>query len=143
MHEGKGEARFPTFQGNSEDDFSLWERSEKAVLRGKDLTRAPIEDTVVMKVSEKVLFMIISALGDNLSRSIQECETMKDTWNKLQPRYGQALIKKLRLLNNMLNKRFKQGKNMSDYVAKLKSQFSQLASMGCIIKGTMKVAILI
>lgn len=111
MYEEKAEARLPTFQGNSGEEFSLWELRVKAALRAKNLIEALTKNTVEGKVSKKALFKIIFALGDNPLRSIQEYETANEAWNKLQQRYaGKTVINKLRLLNNMLNKTFKQEK---------------------------------
>lgn len=122
MFEYKAEDGFPASRGNCGEDFSVWVLRVKAALSFKHPITALIEDTVDRRVSEKALSMIISALKDNQLRSIQECETVKETWNKLQQRYTRKpIVNKLELLNNMLSTRFKQGTNIGDHVNKVKS----------------------
>lgn len=140
----KYDMKVPHFNGTREDDFQLWSLRIKAALRSRELASALIDEAVETKVNEKAMTIIITALGDNPLRAVQECLTAKAVWNKLQGRYaGQSMVNKLSVLNTLLNMILKKSSNMRDHIAILESQFSRLATMGSNLEESLKVAILL
>lgn len=78
------EARLRTSHGNDDDDFRLWELRVKAVLRGRDIIDALTQTDAEKKSSEDALAVIITVLGYNLLRKIQDCLTAIEAWEKQQ-----------------------------------------------------------
>lgn len=67
--------KVPTIHGNEGEDFRLRELRVEAVLRGKDIVEALVEEEVGKRTSERALVAIVSALGYNPLRTIQDCKT--------------------------------------------------------------------
>lgn len=64
-------------QGNSGKHFNFLQLYVKAAVRGKDLARALMKNSIRKSVSETALSLIISALNDNTLRTVPECQTAK------------------------------------------------------------------
>lgn len=79
----------------------------------------------------RTLSTIISGLGDNMRRTIQDCETAYSAWTKLHNRYtGKSMGSKLRALNHLLDCRYKPRTEMGVHVAQFYSQFATWMAMG-------------
>lgn len=116
----------------------------KDAFRGNDIIKILTKGTIERKVSEKVVLMILSPLGDNLLRPTQECKTAKEARNKFQKRCIRRTIgNTLGLPKTILNKTLEIGTNIQDHVANLIFQCSQFVSVGTVIEHTIKVAIFI
>lgn len=104
FREGKLEIMLSVFNGSSGRNFHLWKIRVKAVLRGQDLIGAIDDKRIEHCVSMKPLSIIISGLGDNPSRPIQDCETAQSAWKRRHNRCtGRSIVNTLSALNNFLN----------------------------------------
>lgn len=90
----------------------------KAALRSTDLVSALTTDRIEPRTSDKVLSMIISALGDNFRRAVQERTSAETAWKKLHERYaGTSMVNKLSVLNVVLNIKLNFNENMGNHEA--------------------------
>lgn len=148
--------RVDKFNGNDNEDFSLWSIRIMAVLEGRGIhgvvlgeeTEPQKEDTSAYTTyAEKVSMaraIIVTALGDKPLRVIQNSPSPKEMWDKLRARYEAATTaNKINLLTALVNTRYESGKDLGDYFAELETYFNRLAGMGLPVAEEMQVAILL
>lgn len=86
---------------------------------------------------------MISLLGDNPLRTVQDCELPKNLWDRLQERYEGRDISQLTLINSLLNMRYRRNQNMENHISVLESQFARLALMSAEFHDSRRLAIVI
>lgn len=97
-------------------------------------------DTTETKSSEEALAIITLALGDNPLRSIQNCDTALETWNRLQISYtGNFTVTGLNVLNTLLNKKLASEEKMGDHIASLELLHARWAVMQFPVVETIKI----
>lgn len=102
----------------------------KTALIGRELISAITNKNVEAYTNEKSLSVIVPALGDKPLRAVQDCETAREIWGRLQEQNaGKTLLNKLEILNNLLNMNYNAEQIMEDHVAVFDSQCELLASM--------------
>lgn len=104
VKDAKFDIKLSMFNGSVEEDFQLWKLRVKVTLRGRDSIDELTNESFDKTITQKTLSIIISALGQNPLRAIQECETIYSVWQELHHRYaGKSVINKLNALNNLMN----------------------------------------
>lgn len=93
--EAKFEITLPMINGSTRNNFHLWGLRVKTFLRWKDLLEATKEEVVEKIVTQETLSAIISSLGDNMLRTIQEDETAYRAWIRLH----HSMLESQRLIN--------------------------------------------
>lgn len=120
MNEDNYEGKIPRFSGTSDEDFCLRSLRVEASLESRALAAAQENDDVDDKLDKQARKMIIAASGDDPLRTIQDCRSAKQAWNKLQTRYAsKSTINELRVLNNLLNPKLSNLLNMEDHISLL------------------------
>lgn len=133
--EKRYKASVPKLHGNKDHDFHLGSIRVKEALRGKELIIAWAKKSVESNVNEQAIAFVIMRLGNNPLRSIQECETAMEVWEKLQVKYaGKTIINKISILNSLLNTKFQRCADTGNHISLFEYQFSWLASMGSTLK---------
>lgn len=85
----KFEIKQQIYNERSGEEFHHWELRVKAALRGKDLIAAIEGEVVENIVTQKALSIVIPCLGENLQKSIQDCETADSAWIDLRHQFAQ------------------------------------------------------
>lgn len=115
--EGKFGLNVPTFHGNADDDFRLWELRLKAARWGKELFHVLAREQVEKKIFEKALSIIVSALVGDPLRATHNCKTTSVACTKSHERYaGKLAINKCSTLNNSINTRYDRRSGIVDHV---------------------------
>lgn len=116
----------------------------KAALHGGELYTALSEDDVGSNKNEKALVLITLASGNNSLKKIQECESVKAVWDKLNSRYaGRRVLSKIGTFNSSLNTKLKSNSYKGRHISILDSQYIRLNAMGVEVEEQLKIAILI
>lgn len=119
VREEKFEIKLPMFNGTVGEDSQHWELRFKTTLRGWDLIDALIEDAIDKTSTQKALSIMISALGDNPLKAIQECETTYSALQKLHHIYaGRSFINQLSALKHLLSYSYNADVDMADHIAR-------------------------
>lgn len=92
--------------------------------------------------TDDALYLIISALGDNLLRTIQNCSTESEAWDRLQARYiRETLINNLGVFNSLLNFKLNRKEQMANHIESMETTCSRLAALKDLVSESMQVAI--
>lgn len=118
MYEEKTERKVPVYYEKDEEDFQLWTVSVKTALRIRELIGAITRKGAKTKTNKKPLALIVPAVEENPVRAVEEFETAKEVWEKLQERYaGKSVIKKLGISNKLFNMTYDREARVGDHVA--------------------------
>lgn len=102
------EEHLPKLLGTTDDDFNLWSTRVNAVLRTREPAAGLSEDNISSVTDERALAFIISALRNNIFRTLQDCTTTRAVWSKPQPVYlDKTMTNKLEVLQTLLNFRMR------------------------------------
>lgn len=83
------------FNRARDDDFHLCCLRMQAALRGKRIVMGLTNAGVEGELNDDALSSILCGFGDKLLYTIQNCNTAKNAWDKLQGRYaGKTLMDK-------------------------------------------------
>lgn len=88
--------------------------------------------------------LIIILWGDNPLRPVQECETAKVAWDKLQITYARkTVVNMISALKSLLYTEFQRCTGIRNHIFLLEPQFSRLANRCSTIEKEVKIAILV
>ncbi len=132
--------RIAKFNGKPEEDFQLWAVREMAVVEGKELagvvrgSESGPEDnessegdpsagvSAYVAKCRKARAIVMTALGDKPLRAIQSAASPAKMWKKLHERYAASTTaNKIAVLTNLMNKRYRSGKDMGEHLSKWKA----------------------
>lgn len=89
----------------------------------KDLVQHYKNDRLIGKHPRGALLIIILALDDSPLRSMQDCDTIKAAWDRLQLRSaGQTMMNQLGAPNNLCTTTYKNDTDVRNHVRHLESQ---------------------
>lgn len=78
MEYEKLETKIPRFNGTRGDDIQEWTLCVKALLSGKQIFGTLADVSSHQKCSGKAFTLIVTSLGDNPLRTIQDFQTAKE-----------------------------------------------------------------
>lgn len=90
----------------------------------------------------RALYTVTAAFGDNPLRTVRNCETPEDMWEKLEKRYaGTSMVHRLGIFNILVNTMLKGSAGMGDDIPTVVSYFLRLAFMVSEIEGLLRAVI--
>lgn len=140
----KYDVRLSRFKDTNQNGFHPRTLCVKASIKSRELVKAFTDANLEKTISEKALFNILSALGDDPLQAVWNCTRAMPASYKLHTRYaGFSMVDKLSILNTVLDTKFKRNDHKGIHIAVFRPQFSRLAMMGSKLDESTEVAILL